>query len=88
MSADCYISLEPEWIGMAYWINTTNVTVKNIPFGYRMNQFTINPDGNLSSSLEFVYTDAWVPVYRFLLPSNCELSSQSLVAFSAGARTT
>jgi len=47
VSANCYVSMEPEWLGMAYWVNDTRLSVLDIPYGYKMNQFTINPEGTL-----------------------------------------
>jgi len=63
VSANCFTNLEPEWLYMKYWVNSTVRTVPNIPFGYKLDQFTINANGSLSSSLEFLYTSAWVNVY-------------------------
>lgn len=45
VSAGCYVNLEPEWLGMKYWVNDTTLTINSIPYGYKMNQFTVNPEG-------------------------------------------
>lgn len=64
VSPTCYINLEPEWIGMQYYINSTAVVLPDIPRGFKLNQFTINPDGELASSLEFMYTPEWALMYE------------------------
>jgi len=63
ISSDCYINLEPGWIDASYYIYDNSQVIRDIPRGYKLNQFTVNPEGELSSSLEFVYTSEWVQVY-------------------------
>jgi glutathionyl-hydroquinone reductase len=45
ISPVCFINLEPEWIATVYWNSNNTKNVTDIPFGYQMNQFTINPAG-------------------------------------------
>jgi len=70
ISAGCYINIEPEWLGMQYYFPSTPSVVTDIPRGYKLNQFTVNPVGELASSLEFVYTQDWAYVYKILRTSN------------------
>jgi len=63
VSPTCYINIEPGWMDLDYWVDPPLATIPNIPRGFQLNQFTINPAGELSSSLEFVYTDQWLTVY-------------------------
>lgn len=44
--------------------------IADIPFGYKLNQFTVNSQGTLASSLEFVYTSQWAQVYSIQRVSN------------------
>eukprot|EP01125_Pyxidicula_operculata_P004674 TRINITY_DN1755_c0_g1_i1.p1 TRINITY_DN1755_c0_g1~~TRINITY_DN1755_c0_g1_i1.p1 ORF type:complete len:960 (+),score=259.04 TRINITY_DN1755_c0_g1_i1:141-3020(+) len=70
VSASCYINVDPGWLGLSYYINNNPRVIPKIPSGYRINQFTINPEGELSSSLEFVYTSSWVWVYQIARTSS------------------
>lgn len=49
---------------MSYYIKPALNVIPSIPRGYRINQFTINTLGELSSSLEFLSTTGWGLVYR------------------------
>lgn len=71
VSSNCYINLEPDWIKMEYFIDSANITtnITDIPFGFTFEQFTVNPVGELSSSLAFSYTDEWAQVYSIKLVS-------------------
>ena len=51
-------------------LDSLTSVIPDIPFGYKLDQFTINPQGSLSSSLEFLYTTAWVNVYSIARTSN------------------
>lgn len=88
ISDTCYMNLEPQWIGLEYSYKKVENVTTGVPRGYKLNQFTINPDGELSSSIEFVYTQSWAWVYRVeLRPGNVILVDeanaldQSLVLF-------
>jgi len=72
ISSTCYINLEPSWLGFQYWIDMEAITqeVSDIPYGYKINQFTINTKGTLASSLEFLYTSHWAQVYSIQRVSN------------------
>jgi len=63
ISATCAINLNPEWIGGSYFTKSSNQTITDIPTGFKFDQFTINPYGEISSSLQFVYTTQWVQTY-------------------------
>jgi len=63
VSPNCYMNIEPAWVGFDYYVPATNKSIPNIPRGFQLNQFTINPFGELGSSLEFLYTDRWAQVY-------------------------
>jgi len=64
ITPNCYINIEPGWIELDYHISPDLQVIENIPRGYKLNQFTINLQGELSSSIEFLYTDSWLPVYN------------------------
>jgi hypothetical protein len=51
------------WRFVTYLLDANRRTIQNIPFGYKLNQFTINTFGSLASSLEFLYTSKWAQVY-------------------------
>jgi len=70
ISPTCYINIEPEWLGMNYYFSSTPTVIPNVPRGFSLNEFTVNPAGELASSLEFVYTEQWVWVYQILRVSN------------------
>jgi len=63
ISSTCYINLEPGWLDLDYYVAPPLAVIPFVPRGYILTQFTINLDGELSSSIEFVYTDQWLPVY-------------------------
>eukprot|EP01125_Pyxidicula_operculata_P011693 TRINITY_DN382_c0_g1_i1.p1 TRINITY_DN382_c0_g1~~TRINITY_DN382_c0_g1_i1.p1 ORF type:complete len:980 (-),score=272.25 TRINITY_DN382_c0_g1_i1:188-3127(-) len=63
VTSTCYINMDPAWIGMEYYISDATEIIHSIPRGYKMNQFTVNPAGELASSLEFIYTNEWAQVY-------------------------
>eukprot|EP01124_Arcella_intermedia_P035910 TRINITY_DN9272_c0_g1_i2.p1 TRINITY_DN9272_c0_g1~~TRINITY_DN9272_c0_g1_i2.p1 ORF type:complete len:1006 (-),score=213.10 TRINITY_DN9272_c0_g1_i2:64-3081(-) len=63
VSPNCYMNIEPTWIELEYYVPPNNKSIPNIPRGFQLNQFTINPYGELASSLEFLYTDRWAQVY-------------------------
>jgi len=63
ISQNCAINLSPEWIGGEYFTDRPPKTIPDIPTGFKFNQFTINPMGEISSSLEFVYTTNWTQTY-------------------------
>jgi hypothetical protein len=50
-------------IFFTYSIDSFARTINNIPFGYKLNQFTINKYGSLASSLDFLHTSQWIQVY-------------------------
>jgi len=55
---------------MQYYINLNRTReIKDIPFGFKTKHFTINPEGELSSSLTFLTTTEWIPVYSVLRTS-------------------
>jgi len=70
ITSTCYINLEPGWLDLTYYIPNNTAVIPNIPRGYKMNQFTINPAGELASSLEFVYTKKWAWVYTIVRTSD------------------
>jgi len=69
ITKSCYTNIEPGWLERDYYVNPPLITIPNIPRGYRLNQFTINAYGELASSIEFVYTDTWLPVYSIVKTS-------------------
>jgi len=66
ISSNCYINILPDMLGMTYHYDlATNVNnIAGIRSGFRTNLFTINPDGELSSSIQFVSTSDWLNVYK------------------------
>jgi len=74
---------------MQYYFPSTPKVINNVPRGFDLNQFTINPTGELSSSLQFVYTQSWAWAYQILRVSNntivvdeAQALDRSLVLFS------
>jgi hypothetical protein len=64
VSATCAINIDPALVGLSYYLPVQPLVISNIPTGYELNIFTLNPYGELSSSLSFVYTTEWVNVYQ------------------------
>jgi hypothetical protein len=70
VSSTCWISVLPSFIGANYYeFPGNNESISDIPFGYKTNHFTLSPKGELSSSLQFIYTTEWLNVYHVKLLS-------------------
>jgi hypothetical protein len=78
LSASCAINLEPEWIGSEYYFSTPIVNITGIHTGFKLDQFTVNPAGEISSSIEFVYTSQWVPTYVIERVSNNKMITDEI----------
>eukprot|EP01124_Arcella_intermedia_P035911 TRINITY_DN9272_c0_g2_i1.p1 TRINITY_DN9272_c0_g2~~TRINITY_DN9272_c0_g2_i1.p1 ORF type:complete len:1004 (-),score=188.51 TRINITY_DN9272_c0_g2_i1:59-3070(-) len=90
----CYTNIEPAWLELDYYVPPLDRQIPNIPRGFKLQQFTVNPDGELSSSIEFLYTDTWLKTYtierisdNFLIADEISLMEGSPVLFHLGAIT-
>eukprot|EP01130_Rhizamoeba_saxonica_P001444 TRINITY_DN11301_c0_g1_i1.p1 TRINITY_DN11301_c0_g1~~TRINITY_DN11301_c0_g1_i1.p1 ORF type:complete len:951 (-),score=200.62 TRINITY_DN11301_c0_g1_i1:32-2776(-) len=68
----CFVNMEPEWLGMDYYDTPVDdqYVINDIPHGFYANQFTFNTGGEISSSIEFLYTDKWLNVYEIYRDSS------------------
>eukprot|EP01130_Rhizamoeba_saxonica_P018995 TRINITY_DN9717_c0_g1_i1.p1 TRINITY_DN9717_c0_g1~~TRINITY_DN9717_c0_g1_i1.p1 ORF type:complete len:946 (-),score=206.97 TRINITY_DN9717_c0_g1_i1:43-2880(-) len=64
ITANCFVSLDPDWLGMEYYVPDNGDVISSIPFDFKMNQFSVNLNGELASYIEYLSTPEWLKTYE------------------------